>query len=122
MEPSPAKAATGTLDVWVRRIMTTRRFRDRFGKIWRTVHGVPNLSNAAVNYNRARELQLIFYASGNYIAPDLHNRTPGEQTVIVALQAVANYLDSREFVQAVLQGLTWPEITTSSPGEAYYWL
>ena len=35
--------------------------------------------------------------------PDLTGRTPGEQAVIVALQAVANYPESSDFVRAVRQ-------------------
>ena len=35
--------------------------------------------------------------------PDLTGRTPGEQAVIVALQAVANYPESSDFVRAVQQ-------------------
>ena len=34
-------------------------------------------------------------------APDMSHRTPSEQAVIQALQAVANYPESREFVETV---------------------
>ena len=39
------------------------------------------------------------------VAPDLTKCNPGEQAVIVALQARSNYPDSQDFLQAVQQRL-----------------
>ena len=34
-------------------------------------------------------------------APDMSHRTPSEQAVVQALQAVANYIESRDFAETV---------------------
>ena len=47
--------------------------------------------------------------------PDLTGRSTGEQAVIVALQAVANYPNSSDFVRAVEQRIPGLALTCKPP-------
>ena len=61
-------------------------------------------------------------ARSNITAPDMSHRTPSEQAVIQALQAVANYPESREFVKSMSEQLPGlleapgPSTSSNTPG------
>ena len=56
-------------------------------------------------------------ARNNITAPDMSPRTPSEQAVIQALQAVANYPESREFVKTMSKQLPGLQNLLEAPGQ-----
>ena len=55
-------------------------------------------------------------ARSSITAPDMSHRTPSEQAVIQALQAVANYPESREFVKTMSKQLPGLQNLLEAPG------
>ena len=55
-------------------------------------------------------------ARSSITAPDMSHRTPSEQAVIQALQAVANYPESREFVKTMSKQLPRLQNLLEAPG------
>ena len=51
----------------------------------------------------------------NVAAPDMSHRTPSEQAVIQTLQAVANYPDSRDFVETISRRLPCLQTLIGTP-------
>ena len=56
-------------------------------------------------------------ARSSITAPDMSHRTPSEQAVIQALQAVANYPESREFVKTMSKQLPGLQNLLEAPGQ-----